>query len=357
MTPIPTNTSQPTATLELLPSPTSTPAILAEDPASGTRVILEDKGIHIKGFGWWVYSLIWSEDGKTIITGSGKNGVVFYNTETNKLTVIPMDNLDVDGVSLCPDKKTLSVGLTVNIEIPGSYGFIRYINEETGDLIKIGSRDVCGLLSPDGKMLIEGDSTEVFLWDIASGKTVKELFKVDPGSQVLMSRLSLSPDGKSLIAGYGKIFSSKQTFMVWDTTTWKLQRTFTGDDLGEGFAMAFSPDGTRFATSSGSEIHEPAVWDFNSGKKLFYLDTTQPVSYTAIAYDPSGKYIAAGDANGSMINTVTIYDANTGKHVRKLVAGDFYASVLVFSPDGTKLAAGGGMDKPGEVIIWNLNQP
>ena len=143
--------------------------------------------------------------------------------------------------------------------------------------------------------------------------------------------------------------------MVWDTSTWKLQKTFSGGNLGDDFSLTFSPDGGRFTTSGGSGIHEPSIWDFYHGKLLLSLGTQSWIY--AIAYDPSGKYFAAGGAGGANPNIVTIYDANTGKPIHELVAGNFATSTLIFSPDGTKLAAGGGSDRLGEVIIWDIPQP
>ena len=216
------------------------------------------------------------------------------------------------------------------------------------------------MISPDNKILIGSYDREVGLWDITNGQKIKDLFKT-ANNQFSISGVSLSPDEKSLIAGYSMDFSTgEKKFMVWDTNTWELQRTFSGGNLGPDFALSFSPDGKRFAASSGSgidRIHEPSVWDFSTGKMLYSLGP-QPWMW-AIAYDPSGKYFAVGGSGGGNYEweNVTIYDANTGKPVRKLDSREFAISTLAFSPDGSKLAAAGNSDRPGEVRIWDLSQP
>ena len=103
-----------------------------------------------------------------------------------------------------------------------------------------------------------------------------------------------------------------------------------------------------------------SVWDFKRGKKLFSLSMAQSGT-TAVAYDSSGTYIAVGGANGgnlSLINAITIYDANSGRPLRKLtMRPNTQAIGLAFSPNGTQLASAAQSENLGDVIIWDMNQP
>ncbi len=56
----------------------------------------------------------------------------------------------------------------------------------------------------------------------------------------------------------------------------------------------------------------------------------------ACAYSPDGKTLAAGSAD----NTVTLFDAATGKPIRRLQGHYHHVTSLAFAPDGRTLAAG-----------------
>jgi WD40 repeat protein len=211
------------------------------------------------------------------------------------------------------------------------------------------------IISPDNKMLIGYTDAKLSLWDLATGKKIKDVFTNSP--QLSIIGIILSPDGKFLVAKCYSGNSPKQTYMVWDTSTWELQRTFSGVNLGNhGFALSFSPDGNRFVTSGGTGLYDISTWDFNTGKMSLSLDT--PRGIYASAYNPSGKYFAV--ANISYDNPdwarIVLYEADTGKPIRKL-SNACVTSVMAFSPDGTRLAAGGSCDRPGMVQIWDLSQP
>ena len=376
VTPIPADTFQPAATPE--PSPISTPTIEPTDPASNLQVFSNDNQTYIGQFDWDVSALRWAQDGKTLLIGPQNRKLYIYDVVNKKITTTLIGDPLASPLVLGPGEKTIALILCNDVDYHiGDFcqtqDFSLYlVNLETNNIIKTfhitdkaDAQNLIGsgwlIFSPDGKLLIAASSRQISLWDLAGNKTIKVLFQVDPKlvlhqSGWEISAVTLSPDGKWLIGAHSPDGSAKKTFMVWDTSTWKLQRTFSGGSLGSDFSLTFSPDGTRFTTSGGSEIHEPGTWDLKTGKLLYNLGPQRWV-YT-IAYDPSGKYFAAGGTGGGVgINKVTIYDANTGKPVRELLSQDFAISILAFSPDGTELAAGGGSDRPGGVIIWDLTQP
>jgi WD40 repeat protein len=315
----PTNLFRPTE----ISLPTPTLAIQSAASQSELRVITTDNQVRIVGFIENVFSLTWSKDGKLLIIGPQDKNLYVYDLESKKVSISPIKDFPANNLS----------GLTAELH-------------PTHD--------------PD--IVIANEHTKLTVWNAANGEKTQELLDFSSelhkqGIRFNISGVALSPDGKSLIAGYSKDFVNQKTFMVWDTSTWKLQRTFSGGNLGPDFTVVLSPDGKRFTTSGGSGIHEPSTWDFNTGNVLFSLGPQPWVR--AIVYDPSGKYFAAGGTGGGnpVAQVVMIYDSITGKLSQKLDAVDFVINILAFSPDGTRLAAGGGRDRPGEVRIWDLIQP
>ena len=103
-------------------------------------------------------------------------------------------------------------------------------------------------------------------------------------------------------------------------------------------AVAFSPDGRCFATGSNPATRyagELRLWDASTGwLRLPPLPYTNWVA--ALAFQPDGKVLAAGDYDG----LVRFWDPATGRELgRPLPQGEMVQS-LAYSPDGTMIAVG-----------------
>ncbi len=325
-TPLPTNTPTPTATLTPLPTLTPTPPEVKTISKRGQTILNSFQGTAL--------SLAWTKDGRTLFVGTEKSGLIIYDVENKRVLANPGGELQIQALALSPDEKTLAVGIAND-------NSIRFIDPQTGDLMSTLTPTHDNWVqvlafSPDGKVLASsGDDGQILLWDVATGQEIKQLYK----GKYWIWGMAFSPDGKSLLAG----FDTESTFRVWDTTTWDLQRKFEGDFAAD---LAFSPDGSKFATAGGG-FHEANIWDFKSGNKLFKLGGLQSWVW-AIAYSPDGKYVASGGIG----NVVVVWDANTGYRAYELATGDDFIQTLAYSPDGTKLASGGS-----EVVIWDMSQP
>lgn len=154
--------------------------------------------------------------------------------------------------------------------------------------------------------------------------------------------------------------SADGTIGVWDSRTGKEVRRFETNTRGNGVFMgsgtaslAISPNGDRLV-GAGMD-NTVTVWDIDSGKQLHRL------SGTRVAYSPNGKLIATAGAEqhqvqqnqgnqimvrGGSTGIVRIYDAESGKELRKLESKDFSTyEALAFSPDSKQVfTVGGNMD-------------
>jgi len=110
--------------------------------------------------------------------------------------------------------------------------------------------------------------------------------------------------------------------------------------------VAFSPDGTRVASVSGTfEFDEPSltgdlvVRDVASGQEILGHRGV-PSGFRGLAFSPDGRWIAAGNASD-----LVIWDAATGTEQLRLAdPGDPKLTLLslAYSPDGRRIIAGYG---------------
>jgi WD40 repeat protein len=357
------STATALATSTAIP-PTTTPTAALRE----IKVSSENGRTYLEGFVDQVNSLAWLGDGKTLIISSQQNYLVYFDTQSKKVTINPVSDMPISSIALSPDKKILaaiSAGPFVD-KIS-----VHFIDLETNNVVQtikfertpvfIGNalsvREGAGIFAPDGKTFILNSGWEIMTWDIASGKQIQTIFQRDPPHSAVTG-LFLTTNNLVFTNQNGQEYIN---FLGWNTDTWKLTKTFKfhWDNLGvvSPFSSAFSisPDGNNFAVISGEEVLEINVWDIDTFKKLLNItvsDIKPSYGFTGrkIVYDSSGKYIAAIGVYSNAGSNLNIYNAITGKLIHQL--GLFAADALEFSPDGTKLAAGGG-----SVIIWDLSQP
>ena len=191
--------------------------------------------------------------------------------------------------------------------------------------------------SPDGTRLATGSwDHSTLVWDVASGNQLRKFPHEGP-----VPAVAFSPDGTRLATG-----SWDQSTRVWDVVSgkkllevryeppWRILGTrsrtsWTTLPKGAVRSVAFSPDGTRLATSSYDD--RVRVWDAASGEKLLEVRTD---ILTMVAFSPDGTRLAVGGGFG-----VQVWDAASGEKLLEVRVEGVVASVA-FSPDGTRLAAG-----------------
>jgi WD40 repeat protein len=195
--------------------------------------------------------------------------------------------------------------------------------------------------SPDGKTLLTGSGDgRIHVWDIATGKMVREL----PGRQGGIAGLYFTPDGKRIVSG-----GDDKTIRVRDAATGKELHAFLGHQ-GQVASLAYSPDGKLLATAG--EDGTVRLW--SETKEVRRLTVEWAAEVKAVAFAPDGKTLAAALAHagppwvdGPMkvdgsLDGIYLWDAATGQKLRKLPGSLWVAFApysLAFAPDGRSLAA------------------
>jgi WD40 repeat protein len=185
-------------------------------------------------------------------------------------------------------------------------------------------------LFADGKRVVTGGPDQlVNVWDLASGRLLRSA--TFSGA---VSSVRIAPDGDTLAV-------SQQRGEI---VLWRLRddsRVVLGKHDGGAFRLAFAPDGLRLASAGQRSL---AVWSLSSGRQEASLPSGE--SLTTMAYEPDGKAIGFGTANGA----VKVWQPESGR-VRTLVGHVGAVNSLVFSPDG-RLISTGGNDHT--VRVWDV---
>jgi WD40 repeat protein len=140
--------------------------------------------------------------------------------------------------------------------------------------------------------------------------------------------ITFSPDGKWLASG------GDHTVRVWEVSSGKEIRQWRGEFLFGG-QVVFSPDSKTLLLSEGNAIHYREI---ATGKEVRRIAGEHALAIGDFALSPDGKLIAR---SGSRLGIVTV-DALTGELIRSFT-GSARGGKLQFSPDGRCLLCGGNL--------------
>jgi WD40 repeat protein len=158
--------------------------------------------------------------------------------------------------------------------------------------------------------------------------------------------LAVSRDGKRALSG-----SMDNTVRLWEIDTGKELKKMTGH-TSWAWQVAFSPD-DKNGLSSGSLDKTLRLWNLADGKELRKFDSptvarkTDPAEYGVprvygAAVSPDGRYVVSGEAGAAGL--LRLWEAETGKEVRKLEGHTGWVWKVQFFPDGKKIASVGSSD-------------
>jgi WD40 repeat protein len=252
-----------------------------------------------------IHALLFSEDGKTLVTSSDDQSIRFWDVATGK-QVRQLDHAaPVGSLALAPDNKMLAS--------------VAMKKEEYN--------------TPTSSATTWKPAEQVVLWDLATGKETHRLDGHKNGAFALI----FAPDGKTLLS------SDSKTVHCWDVTTGKelLGRNL---QVSWNLEMAFSPDGTTLATGGQGGVVQ--LWDWATGKQKLPLGGHQ-AAVLGVAVSLDGRTFATAGRD----KLIRFWDATSGKETRQLAGHEKDIWSLTFVPDGRMLVS----TELGETVrVWNV---
>jgi WD40 repeat protein len=203
-------------------------------------------------------------------------------------------------------------------------------------VIASADEDVLSLvLSHDGTVAAIGCSQGVELWDIQSGKRIRQIVTFGMAFAHAPA-VAMSLDGRTIMT------AGDSGVRLWNTEDGSLRQGHTPLIAGCPFNMAYSPASDRLAIDAEEELRVYQAGKIKSVAPLepgFYL--------RPLAMSPDGKRVAS-----ARDNDVLLFDADKGERITTL-SGDHRVTSLAYSPDGKTLAVG---NDAGEAVFWPLDR-
>lgn len=270
-----------------------------------------------------IYSLAFSPDGKTLVSGNAD--IRFWDPQTGDLKMelkrpLAVKKWAVISLAFSPDGKTLASAFWKTICL---------WNTQTGEHIQTleGHEDNVESLafSADGSTLISGSwDGNIRLWDTRTGN---QQHKLDIGTEDSIFKVALSPDGNLFAAA-----DSSGTIGLYHTKTGTCIQTLKGHSRAV-MALTFSADMRTIA--SGSWDGSIRIWEVASGETTHTL-TDYYGEFSDIVVTADGKTIIAPSTD----RTLYLWDATSFALQKTLDFSDiFWINDLAINPEGTTIAA------------------
>ncbi len=369
----------------------------------------------------YVWGLRFARDGRSVMGWFNGKLITVWDTLTGQASRSSRLADYLSKLDLSPDGAMLVVGLQNNETLLLDVASGATLRQHGGTSFRI--RDVA--FSPEGGRLLVGAGTidqpgTATMWDLTSGTKIREL---SPGLGEIDS-VAWSADGRYAATDCGPRMGkpgqnptvSNGGLVIWDATTGSRIRdyairldaavTFTPDhlvvfgnnshldlcDVASGakrlttaghsgnsrvfgnVAAAFSPDGTLVVTGDSSfasngiaehvidganaiaadpavaaQLGEVIVWEAATGRQLRRL-SGHMAGILAIGFSPDGRRAVTG----SWDRTAGVWDVASGARLLTLGGHRNGVYAVAYSPDGKWIATSSGLHKQaGDVHVWN----
>ncbi|KAF9556966.1 WD40 repeat-like protein [Agrocybe pediades] len=289
------------------------------------------------GHSMWASDLVFSQDGKKLISGSYDTTIRIWDVGTGNLLAGPFEGhtkaisslaLSSDGTKLISGSYDQSVRLwnvftnENNIALP--------CQSVTSDVYTVA-------WSPDGTRIASGqlDGT-VAVWSAQNGEAVIEPFH----HLSIIESIAFSPNNSIISAG-----TEDGDVVSWDVRTREMVGEPFQGHSEDVISVAYSPDGSIIA--SGSKDCTIIIWDCSTskmiGNPLHQNDWVHSVAFT-----PDSNTLVSGGDDGS----IYVWNVHTGQIILGPIKGHkALVNSVACSPDRPQFVSG---SQDGTLCVWSL---
>jgi WD40 repeat protein/serine/threonine protein kinase len=304
------------------------------DAASGAAERIISMGAAVR-------AMAWSPHGNWLAAGGNDKTLRVWNATNGEQRLFPSEQERFgffSAVDWSPDGQYLAAG--------GSDARLRIYNLTTGEAVVTRAAHSGWIAviawSPDGRTLASTgcDDGLVKIWDAGTRRVVR----VFRGHLSAVRSLAWRPDGKRIVSA-----SLDGTLKIWD-----LERPDPAQRLLEQpdqvMSLSWHPDGRRLATASRDALIR--VWDTSGGGSCKVLGQHSGWAWRAV-WNPAGAILASGGSDG----TVKLWAADSGAEVTNVAALKGEVRDMAWDPRGQTLAVVGGekqlavLDERGGVLL------
>lgn len=301
------------------------------DNVGWLRELFPGPDSHLYKIGKHIYDVTYSPDGTKIAVALGNDGISILNAKNGEcLYILDKEENDYRSVSFSTDGRYL---------VSSSFfkKMIRIWDTDTRHVIASWNENpdwvYSARFSPDGRHVISGCGSDVYVWDIATSKVLN----IMKGHGNTVKKVCYSPDGQIIASA-----SIDNTVRLWDSKSYNCLKVLKGHSNNVE-DIAFSPDGRYLA--SASQDGTIKVWDVNRGNIIHSLKGH--FTYVEnVAFSPDGQILlSCGDDK-----KIIVWDVQNGKQYYSWNGYSDPYSSLSFSPDGSSILA----FKNKAVFVWDF---
>ncbi|MCX5643356.1 MAG: serine/threonine protein kinase [Phycisphaerae bacterium] len=328
----------------------------------------------LEGHNSWICNLIFSTDGLRLYSSSGDQTIRVWDVEQRQcLATLRGSTDEVYGLALSPDGTTLASACKDGIV--AFWSALAGPQEESPRLFPLGR--FWPAFAPDSRVLAAPRAGTVSLFDLATLREIEQLPALGTDG---VDTVAYSPDGTLLVSGSTKgrirVWScterrllreldghresmlmlcfradgtrllsvdAKGTAIWWDTLTWQPARTVVVELAGAGNV---SPDGRLTAMGAAGAMR---WWNAETGELLATTTGGHRRNAKRVVFSGDGSRVASVATDG----TVALWDPSSFQLIAAFKGHANAAHGAAFSPDGRRLATGGGSRDP--VKLWDLS--